>query len=945
MVKPIRLEVDFSVVLYRHLDLNKATQSSVRPKAQDMDLKSHHNSTPSASRNQQSQPQQGGSLFGLQSQAPQQPSMFGQTQSAPSSFSQSIQPQQTDQQQPQSQSFGLFGQQSAPQPAQTPSFTAFGQQDTEQRRSTSPFAFGQSTQAQQQEQSQPPAVAVFAAQQPGQPQQLSGVMFGSQQQEQQTTGRLFGRIITPDQSQQPQQQEQQQPSGGLFGRITKAEEPQQQEAQQTPFQFGQTGSNAQPNNLFNIGSTTPAPQPSSTVFSFGQTQTQPSAQPSNVFGGFGVRRSEEPQQNGSVTDQVTPAPQPAAEATQPKPAFVFGQTSGTEASKPTEQHQQANTNGGPFAGLFNQNRNSQTQPTVAETQTTQTSASDFTPTPTSTATPNPFQAVKPAASTSSFGGVFGGVQKRPEEPSDREEQVNKSETRAPTSKSAFAFGSSKAPSSGGLFTPAPPRHTEKQPQAPQTEPKKAPLFGQGSNLQSSQQAPATEKPKKRLFGQTLDNSSTPSQAPSKKRSNPFEASSQDSEDSPVPPSNDMFGISSQEGSAVATTSALEKRTATPKATSRSRPATSKPPPAAKAVYATSSAHIPRYLNDKGYIEYETNSKVRCLNRGFQSIVAGVDTNTKDLEEIIRHYVSSRESIGADIGLYQRHLASKKRKHIVDEDEEEENVPPQYKRSRTDEKGTSRSVVPEPPKSNHYTSSASAQAVAASTSNTISASYSKAAGLFANMVPKSPEKPRARTPPKDAEKPASVFGSVPATKTSSNNIFAAKPAQTATPSEQSSNVFASAMKPAQTFTPQAQSQPTNVFAQVPATAPAKTQAAPSTTPVKSPPKRSGGFKPAMSGFKPNAASTSTGGNLFASFAQAAEASKKKRTAEQMLDYDSDEDSQAEGLKELAERERAKKAKYDSVAKTGFTPMFTPTNHLRSLRPRWVRLHSVPLSQSR
>ena len=846
---------------------------------------------------QQAQPQQSGNLFGLQSQAPQPPSMFGQTQSAPSSFSQSIQPQQTEQQQPQSQSFGLFGQQSAPQPAHTPSFTAFGKQDTEQRRSTSPFAFGQSTQAQQQEQSQPPAVA----------------MFGSQQQEQQTPGGLFGRVTTPDQSQQPQQQEQQQPSGGLFGRITKAVEPQQQEAQQTPFQFGQNNGNTQPNNVFNIGSTMSAPQPSSTVFSFGQSQTQPSAQPSNVFGGFGIQRPEESQQNSYVSDQNTPAPQPAAEVTQPKPTFVFGQTSGAEASKPTEQHQQPNTSGGPFAGLFNQNRNSQTQPAVAETHITQISASDFAPTSTSTATSNPFQAVKPAAPTSSFGGAFGGVQKRPQEPPAQDEPANQPETSAPAAKSGFTFGSSKAPSSGGLFTPAPPRQAD-QPQAPQTEPKKAPLFGQGSNLQSAQPAPATEKPKKRLFGQTLDSSSTPSQAPKKKRSNPFDVSSHEAEDSPVP---------SEEASALTTTSALDKRIATPKAPSRSRPATAKPLPAAKAVYATSSAHIPRYLNDKGYIEYEKNSKVRGLNRGFQSMVAGVDTNTKDFEALIRHYVTSRESIGADIGLYQRHLASKKRKHIVDEDEEEENVPPQYKRSRTDEKGTSRSVVPEPPTSNHNTSSASSQAVSASTSNAISASYSKAAGLFANMVPKSPEKPRARSPPKDAEKPASVFGSVPATKTASNNIFAAKPAPTATPTAQSTNIFASAMKPAQTFTPQVQSQTSNVFAQVPATAPAKTQAAPSTTPVKSPPKKAEGFKPAVSGFKPNAASTSTGGNLFASFAQAAEASKNKRTAEQMLDYDSDEDSQAEGLKELAERERAKKAKYESVAKTGFTPMFTPT----------------------
>jgi RanBP1 domain len=282
------------------------------------------------------------------------------------------------------------------------------------------------------------------------------------------------------------------------------------------------------------------------------------------------------------------------------------------------------------------------------------------------------------------------------------------------------------------------------------------------------------------------------------------------------------------------------------------------------VYTKSPGSIPNYINGEGYKEFDNNYRLRALNREFQRRVAAHDPSRHDFENIIRHYIAARASIGADIGLYQRTMAGTKRKNDT-VDEEELEVPQQYKRAKSN---NGQAAAPQQPaaQSNLFGTSAppATQSLVASSSNP-----SKATSMLNQMIPRSPQ--RTQNPPKasGATKPTSVSASVPNPPAGPSFIRGL-------------------LEDIENGTSMA------------------SQSAPSTTPAKPPP-----F------VMPTPAAT----NGFAAFASQAAKIDKKRKAERLEDeYSSDEDSQAEGRKKLEDEERAKRVKYDSIPKTGFTPSF-------------------------
>ena len=325
------------------------------------------------------------------------------------------------------------------------------------------------------------------------------------------------------------------------------------------------------------------------------------------------------------------------------------------------------------------------------------------------------------------------------------------------------------------------------------------------------------------------------------------------------------------------------------------------PVAKKGVFNQGGASSIPEINAEGYKEFDNTDKLRALNRGFQKQIMAVDVSTQDIDVLIRAYVAMRNSIGGDLGVYQRTLAGTKR---ASEQIEELEVPSAYKKARSQgpEPSTipsTKPTVPQAPQTHPTSSSVFG--------NSSQMTYPTASPLPANnnilnSIP-SASKPAAPSPSKPAEQ----------TKASQmlDSMIPKSPAKTASQpiaSPEKRNVFAG-IKPLPEKN--ASSSGSSDKPVGPSTTPSKPVFGfqPSTTPAKSPPK--------ASGFVPSGAVT----NGFAAFGQKAESGAKKRRAEQLEDgYSSSEESQAEGKREIAKAEQAKRAKYESIAKTGFTPVF-------------------------
>ena len=781
----------------------------------------------------------------------------------------------------------------------------------------------------------------------------------------QSNGGLFGAVSKPEQPQQnnPFGQTQNSSSFGGFGQpkqnVSAATSLSFGQKEQTPTppasfgtSFGQTTSE-KPKYTFGAPATTQASQASNSPLLFGQNATTQNADiPS--FGSNESSRATSPFKFGSgASEATTSAPLFGIQAPTPVKQFGFGQnTNDSLANKPEETKTTSSLFGQsstsqPSGNLFGQSTASQPpstlfgstvppaaktsssfsfgqpaepQPSVMDPKPTEAPKNPFAAVPhTAPSTSSSSQAAKPPVETSkspafSFGApptpavgplgtsatappasanifgvskpsqppstsLFGSPSKKPESPEKEEEPV--------PPKPAFNFGGTQPPSSGGLFTPVKPTASN---QNPSTEPPKAPSFG--SLFQVAPAAapePASEKPKKQLFGRKLDGTPAASQPavpePAVKAplfgTNPAAKSS--TENAAEKPATSIF--------AAPAAPAAPKTAAKPFAPAPVQSATAESAPQ-RPVYTKSPGRIPKYLNGEGYKEFDNNFRLRALNREFQRKVTGLDADRHDFENLIRHYVAARASIGADIGLYQRTMAGTKRKNDT-VDEEELEVPQQYKKSKPSQPPPS--AAPAQPRPSSMNNKSSANTFAAGLS---SAPAVKATSMLNQMIPKSPGKTADPPKPAASDKPPSVFASIP------------------NPAPAPQSFIRNLVNEIETDSaPKAASAPT--FGQSQAT----------TTPAK-PPASQPSFKPYSPAPMTGMPSAPTS-NLFASFANAAADTDKKRKAELLEDdYSSDEDSQAEGLKKIEEESRLKRAKYESIAKTGFT--FTP-NSQKSTSP--------------
>lgn len=766
------------------------------------------------------------------------------------------------------QTNGLFGSVSQPQQPQNNLFaqnqssqSVFGTIGQNSKNEALPNVFGGQTQPKEQTPTPP---------------QSFGSSFGQQQEAPKTP---FGQL--------PSSQTSQAPSFNMFGHTaTQAQQPTPMFATSapsqpsSPFKFGGAASTTSTSINPFAGLQDPA---SSTGGMFGQqTETStampaesqaPTSQPST--GLFG-----QPSASTSTSSVFGKTPSPTKETSR----FAFGSVSQPgPSSAPTDEAAQAAKN--PFASLVSSApMNTSTEPAVASGP-----VFSFGAPPAPSVGPLGTSSATPVATSTS--GLFGipttsqpGTSNIFNTGDSAKSFEHSNSTAAATStpkspekngaepsptKPIFSFGSTQPTSSGGFFTPSKPTQTEKP---PATEPVKSSLFG-GNATPLFQKAPAqvpepaTEKPKKALFGRPLDGSSAlsqPSALEPATKALDFNATTPGEQADPTEPSAtpSIFAASP----AVKPAAQEIPLNAPP-----SQP-TGNPPK--RAVYTKSPARIPNYLNGEGYKEYDANYRLRALNREFQRRIALLNSSRQDFENLVRHYVSARASIGADIGLYQRNMAGTKRKNDTI-DEEELEVPQQYKKAKGDAgqsidgpaSTTSSSLFSAPAQqSNQRTMLGTSKS--ANEKDSSASSPSKATSMLNNMIPKSP-------------------GKAPSDKSTSSN--------------QPTSVFASVPIPENSFL-------RGVVNSIEESGPQSQQPSASTTPKKSPPK------------PPPAAPSVFKGNAFAAFGQAAATDEKKRKAAKLDDFDSDEDSQAEGQKQLEEEDRAKRARYDAIPKTGFTPMF-------------------------
>ena len=703
------------------------------------------------------------------------------------------------------------------------------------------------------------------------------------------------------------------------------------------FNFDNNQADKPATNLFGAPQSEKPPEPKSTGFIFGQpASSQPSAnKPANAstpafsFGAtttFGAPKGTEdkPAEKSNVWANVPKAPKPVPQPAKPTESSNghFGRVSKAPDSEPEQVSEEPKNL---FGSLFG------TKPPTTMTESEKPKSSPFSfP---SAATPSGPTSRAPNA-PSQTSSLFGNISKAPSNPSSLFSNLNKP-TDPNKEAPALDKDGSDAPASdtpdkvsntpdftGSMYDPDTPcpmgppakrlksgtlkyipthitqisedRRKELFAQIPkaagppkQYESKINPNYQEQTSGQSSAPssvAPSTESSKKRLFD-SYRSDATPSQlaAPA--------------------PVVDQLPLSSFGSSAVPTAPA-------PKST----PATTTPKlaptgqVAKKPIFAQAAASsIPGHLNSEGYKEFDSQDKLRSLNRDFRKKIIAVDVGTHDIDTLLRVYVAARNSIGADIGLYHRTTAGTKRKNDQPEDPV---VPSAYKKVRSE--GPEPTSAPQPTTSSalpNSTAGPSLQSSAPTTSAsnnifgnisqapkpaapspTKPAEQNRASQILDGMIPKSPGKTPSQ-PQQSPEKPRNVFGGIQPLPGKAGPSFGspAKPVGSSAPPP-SMPVFG------QSATSTTPSKPAFGFQ-------------PSTTPAKSPPKASGfHFSGAV-------------GDGFSAFGQKAETGYKKRRAEELEDeYSSSEESQAEGKKLLEERERSKRAKYESIAKTGFKPNF-------------------------
>ncbi|KIW34853.1 uncharacterized protein PV07_01601 [Cladophialophora immunda] len=293
-------------------------------------------------------------------------------------------------------------------------------------------------------------------------------------------------------------------------------------------------------------------------------------------------------------------------------------------------------------------------------------------------------------------------------------------------------------------------------------------------------------------------------------------------------------------------------------------------PVKRPVYTKAPSRVPGHTTPEQFQEFDRDYRLHSLNYGFQKKIATLDPRSQDFEHIIRHYVASRESIGASLGLFVRNVAGTKRKADRIDDREEDTEQNKRTRDTSSQKPSMFGSQPTPALSNSTGPVATNTALGGRASST-------AAGIL--------------------EDKASGFGL--------NNISGSSPAPTgfkptAAPFAGLNSTSAAGANPFSRA---------NQITNTPLTMP-------STTPTKPPPKQPIFEVPKFGGGNTN---------FLAAFGQKAQANAdkfekdliEKRKAEE---FDSDEDDEDAFRKRIEEENRAKKAKIDAVAKAGFKPTF-------------------------
>ncbi|ETI20041.1 hypothetical protein G647_09056 [Cladophialophora carrionii CBS 160.54] len=830
-----------------------------------------------------------GSLDGNQTAKTNGSILFGQTTttSAPSNpFGQSAQ----------SNPFGGFGGSQPPaSQAQTSGFGGFGSTTNNSSATTSASfgSFGQNNPITGQS-----ALPAFGTQQGSDTQtqsQPSKFVFGQASSSSQPPSKgLFGSSAPPGQSS----------GSNLFG-------PTPSQPSSSGFTFGQSSNQAAPttNPFANPNASKPdafnsAPASSDKSASISQPVAEPNpalkspekletsgsdAPAVNPFAGlFG---------SASSTAQVAPAskpvfsfstqsqpPAPVAGEGQSKPAFGFG-TASNPGAKVTDDASTPMPGNSPF--------------TFASPSRSAAQASDSSEPKTSAPTFKFGSTASPGGSTAS--GLFG----KPAQPEDSEATTDppttdedKGNAKQTTSTPPFSFNRpSQSVSSGGLFSPAKPSIDNG-----------APSGGLFSKLNSAVETSAKTQP---LFGAQAKSATPTFTSASEVGTESSTGAAEALKTAPPTFGGASLQASGQSQPALKPQSTAARSEAASSQVSKSpaaKPSFPAPGPATQAqntaentpdsavtqapnkrpVYTKGPTRVPGHITAQQFQEYDRDYRLHSLNHGFQQKLASLDPRSHDFDNVIRHYVAARDNIGASLGMYIRNVAGTKRKGDQVDDHEE---PGQNKRSR--EEPAQKPFSFGGTNSSHSTSSAT---------NNAASTPSQGTKLPDDGIPKS-------------------------TSASTSGL------------SQSTSGFKPTTANTAGFGPTS-SGSTNAFASL-NTGSTSTTSAPSTTPVKSPPKKPGFEMPKFGG------GSST--NFLAAFGQQAKESSakfekdllEKRKAEE---FDSDEDDEEQYRKKVEEDNRAKRAKIDAIAKGGFKPSFGAASTEKAGKPAFGGLGTAASANS-
>lgn len=743
--------------------------------------------------------------------------------------------------------------------------------------------------------------AGFNFSQPAQQQSGGTFGFGANHNTNTNGGGLFGRISQPEGPAAPNNPfgspSQSQSAFGGFGQAVSA-----QQGQKSPLGFGQNApaltAVTPPSSLFG-GQSNPTPQNPTSSFGFGQGagniannqpastpfgaqtnspsfsfgQGQPPAPSGNQFTGFGMSQTNE--SNGAAPF-FTPLPAPQAPAITPEDEVIespplenanapnpfesllagtSGESQAVPGFKPSFNFGTPGQTSAPAATMNAHQNTAVPKPAFSFGKTSHAPASD---TPQNEAAPKPafnFAATSQPAPQAAGTPFFGfkpaqaensaNVQDTPAPLPPAEQKVpepaqNEANPSAP--KPPFSFlGQSQPLSSGGLFSPA--KSTTKSSETT------GGLFGKPAGTPTGpnhgfQFKPVSTNNQEQHSSSDLF-SSTSSRMTSEETS------------SHQPTSKTHIGESAPPRSEVA------------QATQKAAPVPAFDP-AKRQVYTKAPPLIPGHLGAGQFRDYDRNYRLHSLNLGLQQRIASLEPRSNDFDNVIRHYVAARDSIGASLGLYLRNVAGTKRKGDYVDDRDEELA--QNKRSRST---NDRQSPPSQPKQDFASSGTGSQN--SSTTIVKDATPLKATNLLSNMIPESRLGTEVSQSTLDLDSGINLFGGVAAVNS---------------------------------FTQLKQDQhPVSKVSESFSVGPA-----PSTTPGKSPLKKATFEVP-----KFGAGTT----NFMNSFGQQAKENAarfekslmEKRKAE---DFDSDEDDEDTFLKQTEKEMRAKREKIDAIAKGGFIP---------------------------